>query len=178
MKRIENRQASPHSRWFPTTAASRKAANWRRFTNTRTRPILAPATAIFFRQVLKTFLLSLVALSCSAQDLATVISKPISKTIELPGEIHPFLSVSLHAKVAGYVERVLVDRGTFVKPGDLLIELSAPELKSQIAESQSRVQAAESDRLQAVAQLEAARATADRLKEASKTEGAIAGNEI
>src|SRR5438105_8497557 len=73
-------------------------------------------------------------------ELTAVIAKPVSRTIALPGEFFPFLSVSLHARVTGYVERVLVDRGSVVKQGDLLVELSAPELKAQIAEAESKVQ--------------------------------------
>jgi membrane fusion protein, multidrug efflux system len=110
--------------------------------------------------------------------LAAVVSKPVSRTVELPAEIHPFLMVSLHAKVPGYVERVLVDRGSEVKQGDLLVELSAPELAAQIAEAESKVDAAEAERLQAEAQLAAAQSTADRLKKASQTPGAVAGNEL
>jgi multidrug efflux pump subunit AcrA (membrane-fusion protein) len=60
-------------------------------------------------------------------ELAPVVSKTVSRNIELPGEFQPFLSISLHAKVPGYVERVLVDRGSVVKQGELLVELSAPE---------------------------------------------------
>ncbi len=71
-------------------------------------------------------------------DMAAVISKPISRTIDLPGEFLPFLNVSLHAKVAGYVDRVLVDRGSAVRKGQLLAELSAPEMKAQLAEAQFR----------------------------------------
>jgi membrane fusion protein, multidrug efflux system len=111
-------------------------------------------------------------------DLATVISKPVSRTIDLPGEFLPFLAVSLHAKVSGFVDRVLVDRGSIVKRGDLLVELSAPELQAQIAEAESKVQAAESARLQAEAQLSAAQSTYERLKKAAETPGAIAGNEV
>ena len=111
-------------------------------------------------------------------DLAPVVSKPVSRTVELPGEILPFLTVSLHARVAGYVDRVLVDRGSIVKQGDLLAELSAPEMTAQIAEAQSKVQAAEADRLQAEAQLAAAQSTYDRTKMAAETPGAIAGNEL
>ncbi len=110
--------------------------------------------------------------------LALVISKPVSRTLELPGEIQPYLAVALHARVPGYVDRVLVDRGSVVKQGELLIELSAPEMKSQIAEAQSKVQAADASRLEAEAQLSAAQATYDRLQKASQTPGAIAGNEL
>jgi RND family efflux transporter MFP subunit len=60
----------------------------------------------------------------------------------------------------------------------MLAELSAPEMKAQIAEAESRVQAADAERLQAEAQLGAAQSTADRLRKASETPGAIAGNEL
>lgn len=110
--------------------------------------------------------------------LVRVVSKTVSKTIDLPGEFLPFLSVSLHAKIPGYVDRVLVDRGSIVKEGELLVELNAPELKAQIAEAEFKVLAAESERLQAEAQLAAAQSTFDRLKEAAKTPGAVAGNEL
>ncbi|MBZ5674646.1 MAG: efflux RND transporter periplasmic adaptor subunit [Acidobacteriia bacterium] len=111
-------------------------------------------------------------------DSVPVISKPVSRMADLPGEFLPFLSVSLHAKVPGYVERILVDRGSRVDGGQLLAELSAPEMAAQIAEAESKVQAIESDRLQAEAQLAAAQSTYDRLKKAAETPGAIAGNEL
>lgn len=125
-------------------------------------------------------------------ELVPVVSKSVSRTIELPGEIQPFMNVSLHSRVAGFVEKVLVDRGSVVKQGELLVELSAPEMSAQIAEAESKVRIAESDRLQAEsklasmtsaltslqATLTSAQATYDRLKTASQTAGAISGNEL
>jgi membrane fusion protein (multidrug efflux system) len=113
-----------------------------------------------------------------ATALVPVIAKQVSRTVELPGEFQPFQSVALHAKVRGYVERVLVDRGSVVSRGQLLAELTAPEIKAQVAEAESRVQAAESERLGAEAQVTATQSTYDRLKKASETPGAIAGNEL
>src|ERR1041384_6295128 len=88
-------------------------------------------------------------------DLVPAVSKPISRMADLPGEFLPFLSVSLHAKVPGYVEKILVDRGSRVDGGQLLVELSAPEMAARIAESEPKIQAADYDRLQAEAQLAA-----------------------
>jgi membrane fusion protein, multidrug efflux system len=93
------------------------------------------------------------------RELVPVVSKLVSRMVELPGEFLPFLTVSLHAKVPAYVDRVLVDRGSMVKQGDLLAELSAPEMTAQIAEAESKLQAAQADRLQAEAQLAAAQST-------------------
>ncbi len=129
------------------------------------------------RSLVPAFLIALFAVGQTTQ-LVPVISKAISRMIELPGEFQPFQSVSIHAKVRGYVDRMLVDRGSVVKQGQLLAELTAPEMQAQIAEAESRVQAAESDRVQAEAQLSAAQSTSDRLKKAAETPGAIAGNEL
>lgn len=130
------------------------------------------------RKSIPVLLLISAGLGAQTTGLAPVISKPVSRTVDLPAEIWPYLSVSLQAKVAGFVERVLVDRGSQVKQGDLLINLSAPEMDAQIAEAESKFQAAEADRLQAEAQLAAAQSTYERTQEASKTPGAIAGNDV
>jgi RND family efflux transporter MFP subunit len=113
-----------------------------------------------------------------AVELVPVVSHQTARTADLPGEFFPYLSVSIHAKVPGYVERILVDRGSRVKEGDVLVELSAPEMTSRIAEAESRMQAAEAERLQAEAQLASAQTTYDRLKKAAETPGAIAGIEL
>jgi membrane fusion protein (multidrug efflux system) len=96
----------------------------------------------------------------------------------IAGRIATFLSVSLHARVAGYVEKVFVDRGSAVKEGQPLVTLSAPETEAQVAEAESKIQAAESDRLQAEAQLAGLQSTSERLKKAAETPGAIAENEL
>jgi RND family efflux transporter MFP subunit len=110
--------------------------------------------------------------------LAPVVSRSVSRTLDLPGEFLPYLSVSLYARVPGYVERVLVDRGSAVQPGQLVAELSAPEMQSQIAEAQAKAQSADASRLEAEAQLAAAQSVYERLKKASETPGAISGNEL
>ena len=140
-------------------------------------PFSFPYLVLLTRALLTLALLATPAFSQTA-DLAPVVAKSLSRTADLPGEFQPFLMVSLHARVAGYVEKVLVDRGSAVKQGQLLVELSAPEMAARIAEAESRVHAAESDRIQAEAQLAAAQSTWDHLKKAAETPGVIAGNEL
>src|SRR3954452_13265213 len=109
------------------------------------------------------------AVSASAQspELATVVSKPLSRTIDLPGEIEAYQMVSVRARVAGFVEKILVDRGSIVKTGQLLVELSAPEMQARIAESRAKVQSAQAGRAQAEAQLATVESTRDHLKKAA-----------
>src|SRR4051794_10978525 len=111
-------------------------------------------------------------------QLARVVSKRMERTAELPGEFYPFLTVQLHAKVSGYVDKVLVDRGSFVKQGELLVQLSAPELMAHISQAEAQLTAAESDEAQAQAQSAATQSTFARMQEAAKTPGAVAENDI
>src|SRR5438132_13602640 len=66
--------------------------------------------------------------------VVAVVAKNIARVIQLPGELVPYQSIFLHARVAGYVEEITVDRGSQVKTGQLLVKLSAPELAAQLAE--------------------------------------------
>lgn len=111
-------------------------------------------------------------------DVVAVRSVAADRTSLLTGEILPYQKVTLNARANGYVERVLVDRGSAVKEGQLLVSLNAPELLAQTAEAESRVETAESSRAEAEARLAATQATFERLKKAAETPGAIAGNEL
>ena len=124
------------------------------------------------------FLVTASAAWCQTIDLVPVVSKPVSRTTELPGAIQPYLTVPLHAKVSGYLEKINVDRGSAVDRGQVLAELSAPELTAQIATAESKVQQAQSEKAQAEAQVAAAQSTYERLQKAAQTPGAVAGNEV
>ncbi len=152
---------------------------------TRRRNRVATATGRFSRVFTRTLTIAALCWVLFASlawsqtsDLAPIISKTVSRTVDLPAEIWPYLTVSLHAKVPGYVERVLVDRGSAVKEGELLITLTAPEMQAQIAEGEAKVQAVEADKVQAEAQLAGAQSTYQRTAEAAKTPGAVAGNDL
>ncbi|MDQ2710646.1 MAG: efflux RND transporter periplasmic adaptor subunit [Acidobacteriota bacterium] len=128
--------------------------------------------------VLAWLLLVQTPLPAQSPKLVKVVSKRTVRTTELPGEFFPFLNVQLHAKVPSYVEKVLVDRGSFVKQGQLLVQLSAPEMVARISQAQAQVTSAESDEAQAEAQLVAAQSTYSRIEDASKTPGAVAENDL
>src|SRR5262249_22089667 len=94
------------------------------------------------------------------------------------GEFRPYLGVPIFAKVTGFVEKVEVDRGSPVKEGDVLATLVAPEMQAQILEAQSKAQAVELQRAEALARLSAAQSTYDHLKAASATPGVVAENDV
>ncbi len=97
-------------------------------------------------------------------EVVTVVSKPLDAVTHLEGELTPYEAVALHARANGFVQRVLVDRGSKVKTGELLVTISAPELGAQRAEAEAK--------------LVGDKATYERLKAAAATPGAVAGNEV
>ena len=99
-----------------------------------------------------------------ALDTVQVTSETLNTTAKLPGELAPYEMVSLYPRVSGFVEDVAVDRGSVVKRGQLLARLSAPELASQRAEAESKLQAV--------------RSTSERMRAASDTPGAVAKHDL
>ena len=111
-------------------------------------------------------------------EVVRVTSRSVERQVKLPGEFRPYLAVPIYAKVAGFVKRVDVDRGSTVKHGQLLATLEAPEMQAQIVEAESKAQAVELQRAEAVAKLAGAQSTYDRLKAASATPGVVAENDV
>src|ERR1700675_2828178 len=72
-------------------------------------------------------------------DAVRVVSRPLDRQVVLPGEFVPYLTVPIHAKIPGFVEKVNVDRGSMVKEGQLLATMIAPELNAQRAEAKAKV---------------------------------------
>jgi len=111
-------------------------------------------------------------------DVVRVIEKPLDVQLSLPAELTAFQSVAIYPRVTGFVKAVNVDRGSRVRPGDLLATLDAPELVAQRAEAQSRLQGAEAQLAVARSKADADKSTFDRLKAASATPGVVAGNDV
>ncbi len=147
-----------------------------RATTVRERFSGSPNNRLLTRAALL-FITAITLLAQQKLEVATVVSKPVERTLRLPGEFQPYLKVDLYARVTGFVEKVTVDRGSIVKEGQLLAVLSAPELTAQRAEAEAKAQSAEAQRVEAEARVVAAQSTADRLKQASDTPGAVAANE-
>ena len=107
-----------------------------------------------------------------------MVAKPVDRKSRLPGEFLPYETVELRARVAGFVDKVNVDRGSIVKKGDLLVELDAPEMRAQLVEAQAKVQAIEAQRAELDAKRLSAESVYSRMHDAAATPGAIAANEV
>jgi len=62
---------------------------------------------------------------------------PPSRTLELPATVRGFIETPVHAKIAGYLKTIHVDKGDRVKSGQLLAVLDSPELDQQVANARA-----------------------------------------
>jgi RND family efflux transporter MFP subunit len=57
---------------------------------------------------------------------------PAARRVEVQAEARPYATVTLYAKVSGYLSEIHVDKGDPVKKGDLLARIEAPEIDKQV----------------------------------------------
>ncbi len=98
---------------------------------------------------------------------ASILRKEkVTTQITLPGELEGYFETGIMAKVNGYIKKILVDIGDKVQEGQLLVELEAPELVSQLISAYSEFQASNAIFLNTKGKFA-------RLKQTNKTPGAV-----
>jgi HlyD family secretion protein len=78
---------------------------------------------------------------------------------EEPGQVEAAETTAIHARIAGYVESLAVDIGAQVEKGQVLAELSVPELEADRKEKRAALRQAEAQRDQSRAAVTVAEAT-------------------
>ena len=59
------------------------------------------------------------------------------RSITLPGDMVGFYESSLYAKVTGYLQSISVDKGDWVKKGEVLATIEVPELQQRVARAEA-----------------------------------------
>jgi RND family efflux transporter MFP subunit len=95
----------------------------------------------------------------------------VGEQIQLPAEFMAFQEVSIYPKADGFVQRVLVDRGSQVHKGEILMVLEAPE-------TEQRLVAARSNYLKAQAVLVASKEHYRRLKASTRITGSVSALDL
>lgn len=123
---------------------------------------------------------------------AKVTSEILSRELILPGEILPYQDVPLYPKIPGFIKMIRVDRGYYVKKGELLVQMIAPEVQANRDEAFAKQLQATAAVDTAMRKLESAKAalaraqarmksnddTYLRMKKAAEVPGVISGNEL
>jgi RND family efflux transporter MFP subunit len=80
----------------------------------------------------------------------------------LPGTALPLLEASLYARTTGYLKRRLVDIGDRVTEGQLLAEITAPDVDDQLAQARANLSQSKANLVLAQANAELAKTTLTR----------------
>ncbi len=96
--------------------------------------------------------------------VAKVTRENLRQTLTISAEFRPYEEVSLHAKVAGYVQSISVDVGDRVKEGQVLVRLDAPELKNDLQRDIAALQASREEVNRAQASYEQTHLASGRLE--------------
>ena len=127
----------------------------------------------------------ILAASCGNNSQAMTTQKPeqtfvqtislskgqLTTHMTIPGELRPFQSVDLYAKVNSYVKKLFVDVGSVVKKDQLLVTLEAPEM---LDASNTAAQIIQTNK----AYYAASKATYERMYNTSKIPGTISPNDL
>ena len=107
--------------------------------------------SIFVATALLASALSAQTPAAAEVQVTTPTRGDINRFITIPGTLRANQQVTLHAKVAGYLKSIAVDKGDTVQAGQLLAELELPELVAERAriEAELRIARIEAERVKA-----------------------------
>ncbi len=104
--------------------------------------------------------------SSEKYKIITIEAHPVSENIKLPGVLEPFEFVQIFPKVNGFIRDVLVDRGSIVHKGEVMMNLDAPELSQKLSSDKLRY-------MQSVSVYQTSKDHYNRLFQTSKTPGTV-----
>jgi RND family efflux transporter MFP subunit len=113
----------------------------------------------FSRVLIQVVCLLLLALMTSCQEEETVVETvkqkapappleveathlekgEIWRRVSLPGYAIAYYNTTIYAKIAGYLKYINVDKGDFVREGDVLAEIENPELEAELPKYEAEV---------------------------------------
>ncbi len=105
---------------------------------------------------------------------AVRVAKPIE--ITMPGETRPFDSAKIYARATGYISERLVDFGSRVKKGDLMLKISAPQTDAQYDQAEAQLGQLQAQLLQSKASVDQAIANLALAKLTSARISQLAGH--
>jgi RND family efflux transporter MFP subunit len=93
---------------------------------------------------------------------AVIHASPGVRSVSWPATTEAFEQANIYARASGYISKRTVDIGSRVKAGELLIEITAPEIEHQIAQAEGTLAQLRAALQQAEANRDLAQVTWDR----------------
>src|SRR5579863_3332931 len=110
----------------------------------------------------------LIPASAQSEQIPVAVMHPArsnaNRQFTIPGDVQAYVETPIYARTDGYLKRWYVDIGGHVEEGQLLATIDTPEIDQQLKQ-------AEAARLQAQANLDLAKTTADRWHVLLKSDG-------
>jgi RND family efflux transporter MFP subunit len=95
-------------------------------------------------------------------EIVVGVAKPVRKDLDVKlaytADVSPNQQVAIFSKVSGYIKRLGADLGDFVKEGQLLVEVEAPEMAAAVEQARAAVSIAEANLKVADSNVESAKA--------------------
>ncbi len=117
-----------------------KKTGWKRLTTKKAIPYYAGAVLLVFviwlafRDYSSTLKVDVTGL-----NITTVKSGEFNDYVRVTGQVQPIKTVQLSPLEAGIVENIVIEEGTCVKQGDVIVELSNHNLSLQILDAEAQV---------------------------------------
>ncbi|WP_447973501.1 efflux RND transporter periplasmic adaptor subunit [Nitrospira sp. Kam-Ns4a] len=96
--------------------------------------------------------------------VATPVRQNVDIRLPFTADILPYRQVNVFSRVDGYIARIHVDRGDFVKANQLLVEIDHTEYQHAVNRAKANLAAARADVLRQEATIRNAKLTLDRMK--------------
>jgi RND family efflux transporter MFP subunit len=162
--REEPRDRKPAS---PVSHAPAKGLSGRRILALGVLVLLCGALGIGFWQHYRLHAQVISAAEQRRDFVPTVRAAPVrasasTMSVSWPGTTDAFAQANIYARASGYISRREVDIGSHVKTGQLLVEITAPELEHQIAQAEGTLAQMQASLQQAQANRDLAQVTWDR----------------
>src|SRR5258708_14268390 len=93
------------------------------------------------------------------------VEKPAVLSMTLPASVEALEQATLYAKVSGYVQWIRVDKGDYVRKGDVLALLEVPEVDKQYQSALASFEEAQAEEERAQAETSLKQETYKRLEE-------------
>jgi RND family efflux transporter MFP subunit len=107
-------------------------------------------------------------------SVVTARKAPPTSELTLPGNAQPYRGAAIYSRITGYLTRWLVDIGDKVKQGQLLAEISTPDVDDQLAQARANLVLAQGNLQAAEANLALAKITLKRNLDANhSSSGAV-----
>jgi HlyD family secretion protein len=97
-------------------------------------------------------------------QITSVVSKPLTYSIKVTGDILPLMQVDLYPRVSGYLERMDVHIGEIVKQGQVIAQIERTDFLQKVSEIEAKVAQAKAQ----LSELEAGTRT-EELRQAEET---------